>query len=53
MSFLPETAEHKLPDTLAEGEAMGKGDTLWSACRNRKQKKVETTSGENEIENNS
>ena len=51
MSFLPETAEHKLPDTLAEGEAMGQGDTLWSACS--KKKKSETTSGGNEIENDS
>jgi len=44
---LPETADHKLPDTLAEGEAMGRGDTLWS-------KKSEATTGTgNERENDS
>jgi len=47
VSFLPETADHKLPDTLAEGEAMGRGDTLWS-------KKSEATNGTgNERENDS
>ena len=32
VSFLPETTDHKLPDTIEEGEEMGKGDTLWK-CR--------------------
>ena len=31
VTFLPETARHKLPDTIAEGEMMGQGDTLYSA----------------------
>lgn len=31
VTFLPETAHHKLPDTIAEGEDLGKGDTLWSS----------------------
>ena len=31
VAFLPETAQHKLPDTIAEGEMMGQGDTLYSA----------------------
>ena len=51
VTFLPETAHHKLPDTIAEGESMGQGDTLYSAiskaCRKRKSKSnqngVETT----------
>ena len=42
MTFLPETAHHKLPDTIAEGEMMGQGDTLYSAiskaCKSRKSK---------------
>ena len=33
VSFLPETTDHKLPDTIEEGEEMGKGDTLWKCCR--------------------
>ena len=32
MTFLPETAHHKLPDTIAEGEEMGKGDTFYTAA---------------------
>ena len=35
VSFLPETADHKLPDTIAEGEAMGQGDTLWKCFKKR------------------
>ena len=30
MTFLPETSDHKLPDTIEEGEELGKGDTLYS-----------------------
>ena len=30
VTFLPETSEHKLPDTIEEGEELGKGDTLYS-----------------------
>ncbi len=30
MTFLPETSHHKLPDTIEEGEEMGKGDTFYS-----------------------
>ncbi len=39
VTFLPETAHHKLPDTVAEGEEMGKGDTLYSAIARRCGKK--------------
>ena len=43
MTFLPETAHHKLPDTIAEGEEMGKGDTIYTAiakfCRRNKSSK--------------
>ena len=55
MSFLPETADHKLPDTLAEGEAMGLGDTLWSSCRRKKQQaaRAEITTASNDRENDS
>ena len=36
VSFLPETTNHKLPDTIAEGELLGKGDTFYtSICRNK------------------
>ena len=35
VSFLPETTHHKLPDTIEEGEELGKGDTLWT-CRSRR-----------------
>ena len=38
VSFLPETADHKLPDTIAEGEAMGQGDTLWKSCFKKRDK---------------
>ena len=48
MSFLPETADHKLPDTLAEGEAMGLGDTLWSSCRRKKPAEITTASNDRE-----
>jgi hypothetical protein len=42
---LPETAHHKLADTLEEGEALGRGDTLYSHlaqrwCANRKTDKA-------------
>ena len=30
VTFLPETSNHKLPDTIEEGEELGKGDTLYS-----------------------
>jgi len=41
VTFLPETADHHLPDTLAEGEAAGIGDTLYAqmAAKRRKGKK--------------
>jgi hypothetical protein len=46
VTFLPETAHHKLPDTIAEGEMMGQGDTIYSAimksCVNRRKKNKST-----------
>ena len=40
VTFLPETAHHKLPDTIQEGEEMGKGDNIYTAiggkCGGRK-----------------
>jgi len=37
VSFLPETTSHKLPDTIAEGELLGKGDTFYTAmCKKKK-----------------
>ena len=30
VTFLPETSDHKLPDTIEEGEELGKGDTLYT-----------------------
>ena len=29
VTFLPETANHRLPDTIQEGELMGKGDNFY------------------------
>ena len=40
-TFLPETGNRKLPDTIEEGELMGKNDTLWSSCGCRKKEKQE------------
>ena len=36
VTFLPETANHKLPDTIVEGELLGKGDTFYSSiCKSK------------------
>lgn len=32
VTFLPETKNHKLPDTIKESEDLGKGDTLYASC---------------------
>ena len=47
MTFLPETANHKLPDTIAEGELMGQGDTLYSSVMNSCSRKRSTPENEN------
>ena len=42
VSFLPETTNHKLPDTIAEGELLGKGDTFYtSICRSKNKRRKE------------
>jgi len=38
VTFLPETANHPLPDTIAEGEAAGRGDTFYSHLIGRRKK---------------
>lgn len=43
VSFLPETTSHKLPDTIAEGELLGKGDTFYSSiCKSKRLKRGKT-----------
>ena len=34
--FVPETLGHKLPDTIVEGELLGKGDTFYSSIYKNK-----------------
>ena len=46
MTFLPETSDHKLPDTIEEGEELGKGDTLYKCGRGRRTDKY-NVKGEN------
>jgi len=36
VTFLPETSNSPLPDTIQESEDAGQGDTFWSWLRNRK-----------------
>lgn len=41
VTFLPETAHHKLPDTIEEGENLGKGENFYSSmCGNSNKKSI-------------
>ena len=35
VTFMPETSDARLPDTIEDGEAGGAGDSLWTATRAR------------------
>merc|ERR1719347_697357 len=38
VTFMPETSNTPLPDSLEAGEALGAGDTLWRSCGSSKNK---------------
>merc|ERR1719184_489952 len=38
VTFMPETSNTPLPDTIKEGEQLGKGDTFWSSLCTRRRK---------------
>jgi len=38
VTFMPETSNTPLPDTIKEGEDLGKGDTFWSSIFRRRKK---------------
>jgi len=40
VTFMPETSNTPLPDTIMDGENIGKGDSFWSTCRKRKSLKT-------------
>ena len=35
VTFLPETAHHKLPDTIMDGEEAGKGENFYTDCKRK------------------
>ena len=50
MTFLPETGRSKLPNTIEDGEMMGKGDTLYSAIAKFIKDKRTAKNKTNEVE---
>merc|ERR1712059_82412 len=36
VTFMPETSNTPLPDTVEDGEMLGVGDNFWSSCRQKK-----------------
>ena len=40
VTFMPETSSTPLPDTIKEGEELGKGDTFWNSLRKDKKNKT-------------
>jgi len=43
VTFMPETSNTPLPDTIKEGEQLGKGDTFWRSLCARRRRKKDTT----------
>ena len=50
VTFLPETGRSKLPNTIEDGEMMGKGDTLYSAIAKFIKDKRTAKNKTNEVE---